>query len=176
MSNCAGLDAERGAVVRVRRGVVDEDVETAETLDRGGDAGVRRVDVAGVRGEHRGVAADLGGRSLELVDLARRQHHAGAGVGQPCAIALPIPFDAPVTSATLPSSEICMLGNVLRDLTRASVGGVDVGVRRPRRSAARVGSTHAHEPDPAALDLFGGEVPTLELELLAGARARVRAC
>ena len=75
----AGLvDAEREAVVRVGAGVVDEDVEPAEALDRRVDARHRVLGLAGVGGEHLDVAADLGGGRLEPVDLAAAQHHLGA--------------------------------------------------------------------------------------------------
>jgi hypothetical protein len=36
------------------------------------------------------------------------------------AIALPIPRDAPVTSATFPSNEICMPPNIVRKVCRPS--------------------------------------------------------
>ena len=53
------VDAHRRAGVRVGGGVVDEDVEPSEALDAWRHAGVGRLDVAGVGGEHGGVATDL---------------------------------------------------------------------------------------------------------------------
>ena len=106
------VDAQRRPVVGIGRGVVDEDVEAAESFDRCRNARLGRVDVAGVCSKHSGVA----GRSLTaaisnwscLRELSMTL--APASAIEP-AIARPIPFDAPVTSATLPSSEICMPGS-----------------------------------------------------------------
>ena len=79
----ARVDVERGAEVRVGGGVVDEDVEPAEVLERGVDAGRGRVEVAGVGGEDGRLAVDLGRCRLELVLLAAAQHHLRAGRGEP---------------------------------------------------------------------------------------------
>ena len=67
------------------------------------------VDVAGVGGEHRDVTVAepiSAAADLELILLARAEHHLGPGVGAAsAAIARPMPFERPVTSATLPSSD-----------------------------------------------------------------------
>src|SRR5581483_3516693 len=75
------VDVDGLAEVRVGGGVVDEDVEGPEALERGVDRGLGLVGLAGVGGDHVDLAVDLGGRLLQLVLLARGQHHLGAGFG-----------------------------------------------------------------------------------------------
>ncbi len=102
------VDLECRPVVRIRRSIVDEDVDPPESLERGVDARGRRLEVAGVGGEH----GRLDRRSQRLPPPAGPACGCSASpcadVANPAAIALPMPFDAPVTSATLPSSEISM--------------------------------------------------------------------
>ncbi len=79
------VDVDGPPHVRVGGGVVDEDVDATEPLDRGRDAGGDLVGLAGIGGEHRGLpagGADLVGRRLERVLLARREHHVGARPGE----------------------------------------------------------------------------------------------
>ena len=64
------VDVDGPPEVRVCRCVVDEDVEGAEALEGGVDAGLGLVGLAGVGGEHVDVAVDLGRRLLELLLLA----------------------------------------------------------------------------------------------------------
>ena len=75
----AGVDAERGAEVRVGRRIVDQDVEAAEPFDGGGDGPLARVVVAGVAGEDVDLAGHLGRGGLELILLAAVEHHLRAG-------------------------------------------------------------------------------------------------
>src|SRR5258706_1668116 len=71
------------------------------------------------------------------------------------AMARPIPFDAPVTSATLPSSEICMTRKLPAvDLQRRGVDG---------RIAADLDAS-----DASTFDLRDREAPTLATQALAG--------
>ena len=84
-------------------GVVDQDVEAAEALDRRVDAGRRVLVSPALAANTVDVAADLGGRRLELLGLRLLSITLAPASANSAAIALPMPFDAPVTSATLPS-------------------------------------------------------------------------
>ena len=89
-------------------GVVHQDVDVAERRDRVGDQRVGRGAIGEVRGEElrapAALLADplgrLGGRLLVAV-----QRDSGAGGAIAAAMAAPRPREAPVTSATFPSSE-----------------------------------------------------------------------
>ena len=81
------IDPQRGAVVRVRRRVVDEDVEPAEALDGRRDTRRGGVEVPGVGGEHCGLArrprgCDLGNCGFELLLLTGAEHDVGSGGGE----------------------------------------------------------------------------------------------
>ncbi len=78
------VDVECPAVVRVRGGVVDEDVEPTEPFDRGADGTLAGIGVTGIRGEDLDVAGHLGASSLELILLATVDHHLRARRCQRC--------------------------------------------------------------------------------------------
>ena len=120
LSKRAGVDAERGAEVRVGGGVVDEDVEAAEALDGRGHAGVGGVDVAGVGGEDGDVAAASPAAAASSRRCLRDDSITRAPVAAiSAAMARPIPFDAPVTSATFPSSRSSMSAGPYRSRSEA---------------------------------------------------------
>ena len=97
----SSLDSVNGSRPSAQPGVVDEDVEPAERLDR-------RVDEASqLAGSVTSSASATTVADLEPVDAAR----AGRDPARPRrasarAVAAPIPLEAPVTIAVLPSSEI----------------------------------------------------------------------
>ena len=72
------VDVDRRAHIGVGGGVVDEDVQPAEAFDGGSHAGLGLVGFAGVGGVDGDVAVDAGGRLLEGLLLAGREHHLGA--------------------------------------------------------------------------------------------------
>ncbi len=78
------VDADRGSGVRVRRGVVHQDVHGAEPIERRIDARLgilRPPDMTGVPGDLApgGGPSDLRRCRFEPVRLARDEHHRGAG-------------------------------------------------------------------------------------------------
>ena len=75
------IDIDGRPGVGVGPGVVDQDVEPAEGIERGVDAGLRLRRVADVGGEPPHAVADLLGRRLAGVPLARSDHHLGPGLG-----------------------------------------------------------------------------------------------
>ena len=75
------VDLHRGTHVRVRGGVVHEDVDATEALDAPIDRRGRLVWVAGVGGDHVDVAADLRRGGLEVGQLPRGEQHRRAGIG-----------------------------------------------------------------------------------------------
>ena len=75
------VDVDGAAEVGVGGGVVDEYVKSAEALDGGGHTGLGLLRIAPIGGEHGRVTFDGGGRFLEGVDLAGRQHHRRAVLG-----------------------------------------------------------------------------------------------
>ena len=86
-------------------GVVHEDVEAAEPLDRGVDcaAGFVRLPDVGPHREHRICREPRGGR-VEVLLIAARDDHSGALATKAAAIASPMPRDPPVTMATVDAS------------------------------------------------------------------------
>ena len=80
------------------------------------DGGLGLVGVAGVGRDHVDVAADLRRRRLEVGRFRDDSSTEAPASAYALAIALPMPRDAPVTSATLPSSEISTVGTVPRAL------------------------------------------------------------
>ncbi len=93
-----GRVVERVAAER-EAGVVDEHVDAAELLDRGRDEALGRGRIGDVELER-----DV---RIDLVDPPRTAGDARAlGLAAPATIAAPMPLDAPVTIAVLPSSFI----------------------------------------------------------------------
>ena len=79
------LDVEQRAVIRVHRGVADEDVDLAVMLDRARDQRLDFLAARDVAGNDMGVAArlvDAVGDFLAGVGLAAGDHHLGAELGQ----------------------------------------------------------------------------------------------
>ena len=103
-------DVERRALADVGGAVVDQDVDRAELrLD------VRRPGSRSDRACPRwqaigttlpGRAANSSAVAFEVLHLAAGDDDARAGLGQPLAIALPMPRPPPVTRATLPAKSI----------------------------------------------------------------------
>ena len=76
------VDIEQAPVVRVGGGVVDQDVEAAETFDRGAHGPLPGIEVAGVCREDLDLAVHVGSRSVQLILLAAVDHHLGARCGE----------------------------------------------------------------------------------------------
>ena len=107
------VDVDHRPEVGVGRGVVDQDVHLAEALDGRCDAGGGRLGVPGVRGEHVQLApvppSRMESAAASSASCLRDDSITSAPEAEnSAAISRPIPRDAPVTSATLPSSRSSM--------------------------------------------------------------------
>jgi len=75
------VDVDGLAEVGIGGGVVHQDVETPEALEGGIDRGFRLLGLAGIGGDDVDIPVDLRRCLLQLLLLARGEHHVGTGLG-----------------------------------------------------------------------------------------------